>query len=376
MSRVRIISGAMAAAAIGVLILSGKAGAQVPEALVASLLEDCPEGVAETYSKSVPRFVRVLPEKKADPGVTLQAVLPRACYLELQDWQLQTALQLGHYGLNQGLKPSTISDLTEILSWRTLAKDGYLRLGKTYERMLKAGAASEEIAEVFFHAQNEGLLADQTEGYAMLYAENRGLGKNHKDALAAIQPEIAKLKKVRGDKNVMTYAAEVSPAPRARAEGAQPLTGDALWDALENSINKETFTIVPSQQGYSWNADKLEGFFREWKGTPYKWGGVTRKGIDCSGFVIKAIESQFPESKLPRSARDLAGKGTEVDREKLAPGDLVFFAASETPGRITHVGIFVKDQSFAHASSKRGVTLSKIDDKYYARRFVTARRLF
>lgn len=350
------------------------ATAQVPDELIQTLVADCPESVADSYLKALPRLAKALPEKKAD--LTLRAVVPRACHLELMDWQLQTALQLGHYGLNQGLKSSTVSDLTEIQSWRTMAKEVYLKLGRTYEKTLRAGAAAEEVAEVFFNAQNNAFTPDQTDALTLIYAEHRAAGKGHSEALAAAKAEAKDIKKLHG-KSVAAFVSEKSPVPRLHA-GAQPPTGDALWDQLENAIKAENGhgLVVPGNKKAAWDSEKLAAFFGEWKGTPYKWGGFNKKGIDCSGFVIKAIESQFPQSKYPRSASQLAGQGAPVERNSLSPGDLVFFAASDVPGRITHVGIYLSGNEFAHASSKYGVTTAKITDKYYVKRFVTARRLF
>lgn len=365
----------IAIAALAVMALP----AQVPQGVIDGILEDCPESVGAAYARNLPRYAKALPEKKADPVQTLKAVVPRACYLELQDWQMQTALQLGHFGLNQGLKPETISDLTEMLSWQAIAKESYVRLGRVYERMQKAGAGNEEIAEVFFAAQSEYLLPDQAEGFALIYAESRSAGKTHDDSLSAAKAELKALKKIRGDKLVLAHVASLSIIPQGRSGAGDAQNNDALWDALENAIAQGPSAPVKlpeADKKRGWNAERLQEFFGKWKGTPYKWGGVTKKGIDCSGFVIKAIESQFPGTKYPRSARDLASQGSEVKAGSLMPGDLVFFAASGVAGKITHVGIYLNDRQFAHASSKRGVTLNSIDDKYYTKRFVTARRLF
>lgn len=366
----------LTAAILMALTLAAKA--ETADETLAQVLEDCPATVAETYARSVPRYIRQLPAKKADPVVTVKAVVPRACYLELMDWQLQTALQLAHYGLNQGLKSETVSDLTEVLSWNAMAKEVYLKLGRVYEKMQRAGAANEEIAEIFLSAQNAGLMADQTEGYALVYAEARSQGKSHEEGLAAAKAEVSALKKLRGDKVIQARAA-AHPTLMATGPNSGPLTGDALWDHLENAIKNGPGTpvqIPAAVQKKGWDTDRLQAFFTSWKGTPYKWGGLSKKGIDCSGFVLKAIESQFPGLKFPHSANGLAAQGKSVVRENLNAGDLVFFDASGTTGRITHVGIFMGENQFAHASSKRGVTLSRLDDKYYVKRFVSARRLF
>ncbi|MGN7454188.1 C40 family peptidase [Paenibacillus pasadenensis] len=106
-------------------------------------------------------------------------------------------------------------------------------------------------------------------------------------------------------------------------------------------------------------------------GTPYKWGGTTVKGFDCSGFILH-IFNQF-DVKLPRTSKSQAEVGNKVDKEELREGDLVFF---NTSGRgISHAGIYIGEGKFAHSSSSKGVTISKLSDDYYEKRYVTARRV-
>ncbi|MCQ6559446.1 C40 family peptidase [Paenibacillus mendelii] len=106
-------------------------------------------------------------------------------------------------------------------------------------------------------------------------------------------------------------------------------------------------------------------------GTPYKWGGTTEKGFDCSGFIIYIFD-QF-KVKLPRTSSTQAKTGTEVSKDELREGDLVFFNTSGNG--ISHAGIYMGDGKFAHSSSSKGVVVSKLSDSYYKDRYVTARRV-
>lgn len=106
-------------------------------------------------------------------------------------------------------------------------------------------------------------------------------------------------------------------------------------------------------------------------GTPYKWGGTTVSGFDCSGFIRYIFDKYGLD--LPRTSASQALVGVQVDREELRLGDLVFFNTSGSG--ISHAGIYIGNDEFAHASSSRGVRISKLTESYYQSRYVTARRV-
>lgn len=106
---------------------------------------------------------------------------------------------------------------------------------------------------------------------------------------------------------------------------------------------------------------KLYEQFHEWQGVRYQLGGLSKQGIDCSGFVFVTYKSKLGV-KLPRTAKLQSKLGTEIHKNNLATGDLVFFKT----GRFTkHVGIYLEENKFLHASLSRGVTISRLDNVYW-----------
>jgi len=103
----------------------------------------------------------------------------------------------------------------------------------------------------------------------------------------------------------------------------------------------------------------------EWKGTPYQMGGLSEQGIDCSGFVHLTFRELFGLD-IPRSTELLADIGTEVTQSNLKAGDLVFYKTTAT---VRHVGIYMREGQFLHASTSRGVIISKMDNVYWAPRY-------
>ncbi|AAM86459.1 bifunctional murein DD-endopeptidase/murein LD-carboxypeptidase [Yersinia pestis] len=108
-----------------------------------------------------------------------------------------------------------------------------------------------------------------------------------------------------------------------------------------------------------------------WKGVRYRLGGSSKRGIDCSAFVQTTFREQFGMD-LPRSTSQQQDLGKKVQRTKLRPGDLVLFRAGST-GR--HVGIYLGNDKFVHASTSAGVTISNLNDDYWNKRYRDGRRV-
>jgi murein DD-endopeptidase / murein LD-carboxypeptidase len=108
----------------------------------------------------------------------------------------------------------------------------------------------------------------------------------------------------------------------------------------------------------------------DWYGTRYKLGGTTKNGIDCSAFVQTIFVSAFGIA-LPRTARDQYNVTRRISRTELQEGDLLFF---NTRGGISHVGIYLQNNKFVHASLS-GVMISDMFETYYVKHFVAAGRI-
>ncbi|MBT8371936.1 MAG: C40 family peptidase [Deltaproteobacteria bacterium] len=110
---------------------------------------------------------------------------------------------------------------------------------------------------------------------------------------------------------------------------------------------------------------------RDWKGVPYKYGGLSKQGVDCSGFVQETFRTKF-QIKLPRNTYQQSRNGKPVLRDDLKAGDLVFFRLSYN---LRHVGIYLENDRFAHASTSKGVTISNLKNSYWSKRYWKARRV-
>ncbi|MCL1051913.1 NlpC/P60 family protein [Shewanella abyssi] len=109
----------------------------------------------------------------------------------------------------------------------------------------------------------------------------------------------------------------------------------------------------------------------EWKGTPYRFGGMSKSGVDCSGFVALGFNDKFGV-KLPRTTDEQRSVGKSVSKNQLREGDLVFF---KTGWSTRHVGIYIGNDQFLHASTSQGVMISSLNNRYWKQKYWLSRRL-
>jgi cell wall-associated NlpC family hydrolase len=133
------------------------------------------------------------------------------------------------------------------------------------------------------------------------------------------------------------------------------------------AVTTEQVAPSPEQQTIS----QLYELHRQWRGTPYRYGGTSRNGIDCSALIQQGFRQYFNQ-ELPRTTGGLLGVGDTVSADELRPGDLVFFKTGSY-GR--HAGIYIENGRFLHASTSRGVMISDMKNPYWKRHYWTARRI-
>jgi cell wall-associated NlpC family hydrolase len=174
--------------------------------------------------------------------------------------------------------------------------------------------------------------------------------------------------------------------PKTKKEPTTPATKDGAKDSGSKPSGKTKTDTAPDETGKSGrdyrteknkaikplDESKMMRQISKYMGVPYKLGGESIEGMDCSGYTMTVYEASIGV-KLPRTSGEQSKLGTDVRFEELKFGDLVFF--NTTGERASHVGIYLGDDLFAHASVTQGVTISSLQSSYYRDRYESARRI-
>jgi cell wall-associated NlpC family hydrolase len=141
------------------------------------------------------------------------------------------------------------------------------------------------------------------------------------------------------------------------------------------TVDRSFYKSYSAKLGVTLSGKENRDFIREiatWIGTPYKYGGSDHNGTDCSGFTMMVYKKVFNIS-LNRSCADQVNNTEPVDKKNLKCGDLIFFKINKP--KASHVGIYIADNKFVHASSKRGVVVNDLSETYYTKYYYSAGRI-
>ena len=171
------------------------------------------------------------------------------------------------------------------------------------------------------------------------------------------------------------------PASMAPKKDSSKTTSmaDAMKETFKQTLNVALETFMPFQFKYAIllneSVEKVTNIMLyqtidNWYGTRYRYGGSTEKGIDCSAFMQVLAGYAFGWM-LPRTAREQYAAMMKINLTDLKEGDFVFF---NTRGGVSHVGMYLQNNKFVHSSSSQGVSIGDLEDPYWQRRFLGARR--
>ncbi len=142
---------------------------------------------------------------------------------------------------------------------------------------------------------------------------------------------------------------------------------------------EESATKNISRTSKNPNARKIKSivsYAKSFNGTRYKFGGTTKRGMDCSGLVYTSFKKE--NVILPRTSKTMATQGKAISLKKVGVGDLLFFKTNKRKNVISHVGLVVETRGaikFIHASTSKGVVISSLDENYWNKAFAWARRV-
>lgn len=147
---------------------------------------------------------------------------------------------------------------------------------------------------------------------------------------------------------------------------------NAIDDQLDNKTSKKI-----EKTNYCYLTEQLLNVANDYQGIRYQWGGMSRSGMDCSGFVKNAF-TQF-NIDLPRTSKEMASRGERVSSADAKPGDLIFFKNGGSRV-INHVGIVIEvngdDIKFIHSATSKGVSINSTKEAYYSKGFVQINRVY
>lgn len=149
-------------------------------------------------------------------------------------------------------------------------------------------------------------------------------------------------------------------------------TSDTSTNSSKSKKVKEKYATILKVDESKIDNVKLYLFIDEWYGVPYKYGGKTKSGIDCSNFTSTLYSNIYGKS-LSGSSSSIFDQCKVISKNNLEEGDLVFFKIEGD--KISHIGVYLQNNKFVHATTKKGVMIDDLDEAYYKKYFYKAGRI-
>jgi lipoprotein Spr len=187
------------------------------------------------------------------------------------------------------------------------------------------------------------------------------------------QPRFIENIEVRRDAVPVTATvAVVKQAPAAEAVTKTAAPASEFGTTIETCTPLQfKYAQLMDMEVESVSSFDLLNFIEEWWAVRYRYGGTTKRGVDCSSYTGQLINAVFGYI-LPRTAREQYRVTQRISRDELAEGDLVFF---NTRGGVSHVGVYLGNNRFTHSSCHSGVTISSLNDPYYSKKYIAGGRI-
>ena len=155
------------------------------------------------------------------------------------------------------------------------------------------------------------------------------------------------------------------------------IVGFSSCRSSKSTAKKEKVAVKKIESKPLYKANDVVDYAKKFEGVRYKYGGTTKRGMDCSGLIYTAFKSEA--IALPRTTKDLAITGDWIDLKAVKKGDLLFFATRKNSRKVNHVGIVTASQigrvEFIHSTTSKGVITSNLSERYWYFAFVQARRV-
>lgn len=191
---------------------------------------------------------------------------------------------------------------------------------------------------------------------------------------------------IESEKDVVTEKKKIILATnsKSRSDSLQPIHSKPLelgyrdhFFSIDNAdIIQFRYSILLNVEIEQLANLSLYKFIDNWWGTPYRMGGTTKQGIDCSGFVNQLFSSVYG-MVVPRNSSAQHHYAIQIKKDQIQEGDLIFFNTNRRKKRnyVSHVGVYLHNNKFVHASTSSGVMISDLKDAYWLKHFVDIRRV-